>query len=61
MIVYAFGQLPAVVTSLDVNVGVLQLSVAVGVTHAGVPEHSIVVGPGNPLIVGDVVSSTLYT
>ena len=41
--------------------GVLQLSVAVGVTHAGVPEHSTVVGPGKLLITGGVVSSTLNT
>ena len=28
--------------------GAPQLSVAVGVVHVGVPEHSIVVGAGNP-------------
>ena len=56
---YSFGQLPGVVTSLDANVGVLQLSVAVGVVHVGVPLHSIVIGGGNALITGGVVSSRL--
>ena len=46
-------------TSANVNVGVLQLSVAVGVVQDGVPEHSIVEGPGNAEITGGVVSSTL--
>ena len=41
------------------KVGVPQLSVAVGVVHVGVPEHSKVEGPGNPDITGGVVSSTL--
>ena len=59
VIEYSFGQLPGAVTSLEASVGVPQLSVAVGVVHAGVPEHSIVVGPGNPLITGGVVSSIL--
>jgi hypothetical protein len=48
-----------VVTSAKVNVGVPQLSVAVGVAQFGVAEHSIVDGPGKPLITGGVVSSTL--
>src|SRR5688572_30210479 len=56
---YSFGHEPLVVTSAKVNVGVPQLSVAVGVVHDGVPEHSIVDGPGNPDMTGGVVSSTL--
>jgi Ni,Fe-hydrogenase III small subunit len=59
VIEYSFGQLPGVVTSANVKVGVPQLSVAVGVVHEGVPEHSIVVGAGNAEITGGVVSSTL--
>ena len=56
---YSLGQLPGTVTSAKVNVGVPQLSVAVGVVHEGVPEHSIVVGAGNAEMTGGVVSSTL--
>ena len=56
---YSFGQPPRVVTSANVNVGVPQLSVAVGVVQDGAPEHSIVDGPGNADITGGVVSSTL--
>ena len=56
---YSLGQLPGVVTSANVRVGVLQLSVAVGVVHVGVPEHSIVDGAGSADITGDVVSSIL--
>src|SRR6187549_1722531 len=56
---YSFGQLPGMVTSANVKVGVPQLSVAVGVVHEGVPEHSIVVGAGSAEITGGVVSSTL--
>ena len=56
---YSFGQVPFVVTSAKVKVGTAQLSVAVGVVHEGVPEHSIVVGAGKPEITGGVVSSTL--
>jgi hypothetical protein len=56
---YSLGQLPGVVTSANVNVGVPQLSVAVGVVHDGVPVHSIVDGPGSAEITGGVVSSTL--
>lgn len=59
MILYSFGHEPLVVTSAKVKVGTPQLSVAVGVVHDGVPEHSIVVGPGNPEITGGTVSSTL--
>ena len=58
---YLFVQLPGVVTSADVRDGVPQLSVAVGVLHVGVPVHSIDIGPGNPLITGGVVSSTVNT
>ncbi len=56
---YSFGQVPLVVKSAKVNKGVPQLSVAVGVVHDGVPEHSIVVTPGRPEITGGIVSSTL--
>ena len=59
MIEYSLGQDPGVVTSANVNVGVPQLSVAVGVVHDGVPVHSIVVGAGNAEITGGTVSSTL--
>ena len=56
---YSFGHEPGIVTSANVKVGVPQLSVAVGVVHDGLPEHSIVVGAGNAEITGGVVSSTL--
>jgi len=59
MMLYSFGQVPFVVTSAKLNTGVPQLSVAVGVVQEGVPEHSIVDGPGNPEMIGGVVSSTL--
>ncbi len=59
VMVYSFGQVPFVVTSAKLKVGVPQLSVAVGVVHAGTPEHSIEDGPGSPEITGGVVSSTL--
>lgn len=59
VILYSPGHVPFVVTSAKVNTGTPQLSVAVGVAHEGVPEHSIVVTPGNPEITGGVVSSTL--
>ena len=59
VILYSFGHEPLVVTSAKFNVGVPQLSVAVGVAHEGVPEHSIVDGPGRPEITGGTVSSTL--
>ena len=39
VILYEPGQDPGMVTSAKVNVGVPQLSVAVGVVHVGVPEH----------------------
>ena len=56
---YSFGHEPGIVTSAKVNVGVPQLSVAVGVVHEGEPVHSIVVGAGSAEITGGVVSSTL--
>ena len=59
VIVYSLGQEPFVVTSAEVNVGVPQLSVTVGVVQDGVPEHSILEGPGNPERTGGIVSSTL--
>jgi len=59
VILYDPGQLPGIVTSANVRVGVVQLSVAVGVVHDGVPEHSMVVGAGKAEITGSVVSSTL--
>ena len=59
VILYEPGQLPGIVTSAKVNVGVPQLSVAVGVVHVGVPEHSIDDGAGKAEMTGGVVSSTL--
>lgn len=59
VMLYSFGQEPLVVTSAKLNMGAPQLSVAVGVAKVGVPEHSMVVGPGNPEMTGGVVSSTL--
>jgi len=47
------------VTSANINIGVPQLSVAVGVVQDGEPVHSIVVGAGSVEITGGVVSSTL--
>jgi hypothetical protein len=41
------GQLPAVVTSTNVSVGVLQPPVAVGVANCGIAVHSIVDGGGS--------------
>ncbi len=61
VILYSFGQVPFVVTSAKLKVGTPQLSVTVGVVQDGVPEHSIVVGPGNPETTGGVASSTLKT
>ena len=61
VMVYSFGHEPFTVASVKVSVGVLQLSVAVGVAKFGVPEHSIVDGPGRPLITGGVVSSIVNT
>jgi hypothetical protein len=58
-IVYLQGQLPAVVTSLNVSSGAgSQLSDAVGVVHDVLAGHSMVVGAGRALITGGVVSST---
>src|SRR5439155_8454464 len=54
---WAWGQLPGVVTSLNVKVGLgSQLSLAVGVAKEGVAGHSMVEGPGNDEITGGVVS-----
>jgi hypothetical protein len=61
VILYSFGQLPLVVTSAEVSIGVPQLSVTVGVVHDGVPEHSIVVGPGKGEMTGGVESTTFMT
>ena len=53
------GQLPAVVTSAKVSVGLAsQASLAVGVAKLGAFVHSIVVGPGKLEITGAVVSTT---
>ena len=55
----ACGQLPGVVTSANVSVGLgSQASVAVGVVNAGLAGHSIVVGPGSVEITGAWVSTT---
>ena len=60
VIVRARGPIPPTDTSVKLTSGAeSQLSVAVGVVHAGVAEHSIVEGPGKPEITGGVVSSTL--
>jgi len=61
VILYSFGQLPLVVTSAKANMGIPQLSVAVGVVQDGALEHSMVVDPGNAEITGGVVSVTLMT
>src|SRR5437899_11509836 len=56
---WACGQLPGVVTSAKVSVGLgSQASVAVGVANDGVAGHWIVVGPGSVEITGAVVSTT---
>src|SRR5262249_57061962 len=53
------GQVP-LVASANVSVGLAsQASVAVGVVKLGTAGHSMVVGPGSPLITGLVLSSTL--
>ena len=57
---YACGQEPGVVSSANVKVTVPpQASVAVGVVKEGVAGHSMVVGPGNWLMTGAVLSSTV--
>jgi len=54
------GQVPGVVTSAKVKVGVPpQASVAVGVAKEGVAGHSMVEGPGSVEMTGAVVSVTL--
>ena len=57
---FACGQLPVVVTSANVSVGLgSQLSVALGVLNVGVAGHWIVCAPPTPAITGGVVSFTL--
>ena len=56
---YACGQEPGVVTSAKVRVTFPpQASVVVGVVNEGVAGHSIVVGAGNELMTGAVLSTT---
>src|SRR5215472_8062770 len=56
------GQLPGVVASLNVSVGVgSQASVAVAVAKLGVAGHSIVLGAGRLEIVGAFVSAMWIT
>src|SRR5437867_6979963 len=56
---YAWGQLPAVVTSANVSVGLAShASVAVGVAKLGLAGHWIVVGPGSVENTGGVASIT---
>src|SRR3989442_9454149 len=55
----ACGQLPGVVTSANVSVGLLsQASVAVGLLNVGVAGHWIVCAGPTPEITGAVVSTT---
>src|SRR6266498_2343801 len=57
---YFCGQEPGVVTSAKVRVGVPpQASVAVGVAKEGVAGHSMLEGPGNAVMTGAVLSSTV--
>src|SRR2546428_326076 len=57
---WACAQLPGVVTSANVRVGLVsQASVAVGVVNDGDAGHSMVVGPGSVERVGAWVSTTL--
>src|SRR5436309_1529114 len=59
---FACGQLPGVVTSANVSVGLgSQTSVAVGVAKLGAVGHWIVVGAGSAEITGAVVSTTWIT
>src|SRR5439155_13357136 len=56
---YLPAQLPGVVASADVRLGVgSHASVAVGVAKLGLAGHSIVVGPGSAEIAGAAVSVT---
>ena len=56
---YFCGQLPAVVTSANVRLGLAsQASVAVGVANTGIAGHWMVLGPGTAEITGEVVSTT---
>ena len=57
---YCCGQVPGVVTSAEVSVGLgSHKSVAVGVVKLGAAGHSIVLGAGSVEIAGGVVSATL--
>ena len=57
---YACGQEPGVVSSANVKVTVPpQASVAVGVAKEGVAGHSMVLGSGNWVMTGAVLSSTV--
>src|SRR5206468_798349 len=59
---YACAQLPGVVTSANVSVGLAShASVAVGVVNEGEAGHWIVVGAGSVEITGAVVSTTWIT
>src|SRR5881296_1314513 len=59
---YFCGQLPGVVASAKVSVGVgSHASLAAGVAKLGVAGHSIVLGPGSAVIAGAVVSTSLIT
>src|SRR5216117_1497458 len=59
---FACGQLPGVVTSANVSVGLgSHASVAVGVVNDGEAGHWIVVGPGSAESTGGVVSITWIT
>src|SRR5207247_1414518 len=56
---YAWAQLPGVVTSANVTVGLVsQASVAVGLLNVGVAGHWIVCAGPTPEITGGVVSTT---
>jgi uncharacterized membrane protein YdcZ (DUF606 family) len=61
VIEYSFTHDPGVITSTKVKAGVPQLSVAVGVVHDGVKEHSMVEGAGKAEMVGGVLSSKFIT
>src|SRR5512132_3216380 len=59
VMVKLLAQVPGVVTSFEVSVGVPQLSVAVAVANDGVAGHSIVDGAGGAAIAGAVLSTTV--
>ena len=58
---YAFEHVPGIVASLNVSVGVLTASDAVGDENDGVAGQLIVCGPPTPLITGGVVSIDICT